>query len=163
MYHSDPTPPVHTKTLHLQRIKRGQVVVCTVLSHMLTGVWTHWTGTRTTPCYFHEPTCPGCATQSPRRWKGYLHCWNPSTNSNGIIELTPAAATELLNALPPKSSLRGLQIRLERTKGANNGRLSCSVIGRHPDPDSIPKECAAWPTLSHIWGDDKQPPLGLVS
>lgn len=152
-----PPPDPAPRTAHLQRVPRGKHLVFTCLSRQIAGLWTHWSGSRTEGCRADTPDCPGCRRGLPRRWKGYIHAQDCLSGYTSIVEITPGAARQLLNQRHDLPDLRGLQVRLERTTGAANGRLNAILVGKHPSPDLLPIELDPIATLERLWD---QPPTG---
>jgi hypothetical protein len=145
------TPPNPGPEIPIERVKGNDQKCYVVLSPALWGVWTHWAGDRSEPCYSEKKDCPGCKKGLPRRWKGYLHVFNRQTGREAFAELTPLSAENLLAQVPDGSHLRGLRLTLKRT-AARNGRL---VVLLDPGVQQIPRGIEAKDpcgVLCKLWG-----------
>lgn len=147
-------PPQGPKPLKLVRVKRGWKAVYTILSTSLFGVWTHWDGRTTIPCFKAKQRCQGCANAMPKRWKAYLHCYTTEADKDFLLELTPRACNMLLSEVPEGKMLRGLKIRVERSPGGRNGRLMASIVGTDPHVQRLPAAKDPYNTLAFLWGMD---------
>jgi hypothetical protein len=124
----DPTPPRREGELWVERMKGAQCKEFTVYSSKIWGVWTHWSGSRTVPCFVDRSRCPSCLTKCPQRWKGYLHCYDHRGRRPVFLELTPTAARGLLSFVGEGVDLRGLRVTCKRTS-SDRGRLLIAVDG----------------------------------
>jgi hypothetical protein len=145
------TPPPHGPERFIRRLAAGQRLYVTVLSRSLWGVWTHWFGAKSGPCYRDKKSCDGCKRGFPARWKGFLCCLNLENKHVEFCELTPLAAENLLAQVPKGQSLRGLRLTLERGKG-DKARLKCIITGVALNQCDLPKEETPEKTLVALWG-----------
>jgi hypothetical protein len=145
------TPPAPGPEIPIERVRANDQRCYVVLSPALWGVWTHWAGDRSMPCWSERKDCDGCKRGLPRRWKGYLHCWNRQTGREAFAELTPLSAENLLAQVPDGAALRGLRLTLKRT-AAKNGRL---LVLLDPGVQAIPRGIEAKDpcgVLCKLWG-----------
>ncbi len=152
-FNREDRPPQGPKPLKLVRVLKGPAQTYTILSTCLSGVWTHWDGQRSLPCYKARAKCTGCTRALPKRWKGYLCCWVVPQRAKFILEITPRAANQLLAAMPEGRIMRGFLIRVERTKGGRNGRLIVNLVGEDPNISALPAADDPFQTLNFLWGE----------
>jgi hypothetical protein len=152
------TPPPNGPELLIVRLKAGKKLLCVILSQSLWGVWTHWNGARSEPCFQERAHCNGCKRGLPKRWKGYLHVWDLERRRQVFVELTPVAAESINSQVGLGSVLRGYRVTLERMKG-DQSRLIVHVHPMHTDSDTLPPAKDPAGTLTKLWGTDRQIPL----
>lgn len=158
-------PPKTGPRYQVVRITEPGVHVLTILSPKVWGVQTHWSGKGTIRCYRRsdEPPerCDNCVAQLPRRWKGYLFCVEPQVVRFGansgqevsreiFLELTPGAAEQIFEHEQYVPSLRGLRLKIERTRGGKNGRLNCQLYPQEV-PEDLPPDRDPEETLRRLW------------
>jgi hypothetical protein len=148
-------PPPNGPELLIIRLRAGKKLTCVILSHALWGVWTHWNGSRSEPCFSEKSHCNGCKRGLPKRWKGYLHVWDFERRRQVFVELTPTAAESINNQVGLGSVLRGYRVSLERMKG-DQSRLIVHVHPMHPDVESLPSAKDPDATLRKLWGVDRR-------
>jgi hypothetical protein len=148
--HSPPPPgPRHP----LIRVTDGDCQqIFTILADRVFGIWTHWTGRTSMPCLNHGVDCLGCKSELPKRWKGYLHCWDHTTKQEGFVELTPVAAAAVIEQAGREDNLRSLRLQLRRTKGGAHGRLNVQVLPAIGNAANLPPEKTPVNTLQLLWG-----------
>ena len=151
-------PPRSGPEMLIRRLKASQSIHCTVLSQSLWGVWTHWNGARSEPCYAEKKECPGCKRGLPKRWKGYLHVVDNMANSTMFLELTPSAAEKILAVLGEADSLRGNRMKVARLAG-DKARLVVELMLPFKDVDSLPKSQDPYCTLKKLWGIEEKSPM----
>jgi hypothetical protein len=152
--HIQHEPPRPGPAMPILRVKAGQEMHFVILSESLWGIWTHWAGNRSEPCFAENATCPGHKRGLPRRWKGYLHVWHIDKRLEAFIELTPTAAHCLLDQAGKNCSLRGLRLKLRRT-GASNGRLLVNLLPANPSMEGFAQPKDPESILCKLWGVDR--------
>jgi hypothetical protein len=152
------TPPKPGPARPIIRVQGDEPTIVHIASNRLWGVWTHWDGHRSQPCFQANEECEGCKKGHPKRWKGYLHAWSVKLKREIFLELTPTTAENLLAQLPNGQDLRGLWIKCSRVNGQRQARIKVEII-EPPNswptmkmPLKDPRE-----TLDLLWGlNDKQ-------
>jgi hypothetical protein len=109
-----PVPPVRKDILFVENLVHTDTSVFLCYSPFIWGTFTHWTGSRTVPCFKDHKRCPGGHKEITMRWKGYLHCFSHQRRQAVILQVTDDAARKLLQALAPGQSLRGMTIKGRR-------------------------------------------------
>ena len=174
------TPPKPGPAVLVWRVEPGVGFRGQICSESLWGVWTHWDGYRTRECtakYVHvdekgkpvnkpdesdeeasqknataKTSCRGHAANHPLRWKGYLYVWNGVLREYGFLELTPAAAEELLRQAPKDGALRGLLLRVDRAGNSMKSRLVVELTKSATDLTTLPQPQDPEATLRKLWG-----------
>lgn len=148
------TPPPPGPRYRIRRLRHGESMQFILLGPMC-GLYTHWTGSRTEPCYENKKDCAGCRTGKPKRWKGYVHVWNEAIPGEEFLEFTPTAAALLNDLLGDAAELRGNRLMMERG-GGDKSRLKLSLLchyeklrSNHP----LPQTRDPLETLSRLWND----------
>lgn len=152
----DHNPPKEGPEIFILRLRGSERFSFTCLSE-LWGVWVHWSGQKSAPHYSDTKRCPGCRTQDPMRWKGFVHAFCVEKRQEVFLELTPASAHALNAQLATGELLRGQGIVVQRTKG-DNGRLLVRVHSKCPDPDKLPPAKDPQESLMRLWGIQPQAP-----
>jgi len=147
----DDNPPVGRKVLTLVRLKAGQAMTCRIVSVNLWGLWTHWTGSASEPCFRDDKKCDGCKKGFPARWKAWLHVVNVENRRQVFLELTSTCASILLDQAPDRKNLRGLRVTFTRSKGADNGRLRCELLDASVNGLTLPDPLDPLDTLKTLW------------
>lgn len=142
--------------LEILRIVDTRIRNFTILAEGVQGIWTHWNGKASEPCYVPVESCDGCKKGTPRRWKGYLHVIDHELRKEGFLEITPTAADTLKHYLPKEVSLRTVRISLCRSSNSPKGRLRCTVNDALQTSEQLPKERDPMETLSKLWKMDKE-------
>ena len=156
-------PPRGGPSMPIRRVKAGQRKQFAILSRSLWGVWTHWNGKQSEPCYQEKKQCGGCKRGLPKRWKGYLHAYDFMDKEECFLELTPLACDQLLAQAGDKEPLRGNRVLVERGAG-NKARLTVTMLTPVQSVSSLPAEKDPQSALQKLWGVDdtvaypQQPP-----
>jgi hypothetical protein len=145
-------PPKPGPAFEIVRLRASQRIVISCLGE-LWGVYTHWNGRCSEPCFKDHKKCPGHRRGLPRRWKGYLHASNHVNWEEFFLELTPLAASCLLAQCPKQVPLRGQQLEIVRGKG-DRARLAVTVLPSHGPGVQLPKAKDPYPLLAKLWGID---------
>jgi hypothetical protein len=146
------TPPRSGPELPVVRLKASGSTMVVILSASLWGIWTHWNGSKTEPCYREKKQCPACKKGLPKRWKGYLHCWDYAKKREIFLELTPTSADQLLSQCGKDVPLRGNRMNVNRGAG-DKARLRLTVLTAVP-PAELPAGRDPEVTLQKLWGLD---------
>ena len=146
----DDSPPRPGPEMEIKRLRANQSLSVTLLS-ALWGVWTHWNGRCSEPCYKDHKKCAGHRKGYPRRWKGYIHAIDHASREEIFVELTPLACQCLLRQLGSATRLRGQVVRIKRL-GGDRARLEVFVMPPHPEHLQLPKEKDPYPILAKLWG-----------
>lgn len=151
-YHRENVPPPSGPELVVRRLKAAEKLTLTVLSSFLNGFWVHWDNEKnhSLPCLKPKDECEGCDLELPRRWKGFVHCFNHNNRKQEFLELTPAPAKQLLDELPAGESIRGLRICCERGAG-QKARVRVTVLSQLATAQELPQEIDPIPTLEKLW------------
>jgi hypothetical protein len=145
-----PDLPQLRSKFKLVRIGRSEKHRTIILSEKLIGVWTHYFRGRT--CPHEEPTCPACDAKNARRWYGYLACWNTTTDTRYMLELTPQAAEILIEYERKRKSLRGLEIYVRRTGDKPNSPCETIIPKEQQSHLALPGAFDVREALMIIWG-----------
>lgn len=148
-------PPTGGPEMLVYRLKAGQSIDAIIISKALWGVYTHWNGRTSEPCYQAKGKCPGHKRGLPVRWKGYLHVWDVKKKRQCFLELTPTSAQDLLDALGV-GQMRGQRIVIARQNG-DKARLTVNVFGEDRyqcDLTKLPDPRDPYRTLAKLWGVD---------
>lgn len=146
----DDRPPRIPKTMHLRRLKAGERFHGILLAP-LWGVWTHWNGNRSEPCFKKKVSCPGHRKGLPSKWKGYFHVWNLLERAEEFLEVSPVAADQILDCLTTGHPARGHRVTILRGNGTK-ARLKVEVNESVPDAESLPQPKDPNKTLRRLWG-----------
>jgi hypothetical protein len=144
-------PPNLPRVTPIKKIGDTDSIKVIVLATKLFGVWTHWNGDNTVPClaHSHPDECP--YHQMPKRWKGFLHCWNDYLNTTFFVEVTDLAAQKLTAELPEGRPLRGAKFVLGRERQTRKAPISVSYQGHYEGPKQLPREETPEVTLAALW------------
>jgi len=112
-------------------------------------VGVHWVGGRSKPCP-GEKTCPQCKEQYPT-YKGYLSCWNPETNEQFCVEITPPCFGTCVTYAKLYSTVRGATLALTRAGTKANGRMSASLTPSGIPTTQIPDPIDVQACMSEAW------------
>lgn len=173
-------PPKPGPRHELWRVEPPNGFAGQIVSEAIWGVWTHWDGYRTRECTakvvdpadevataeigdssdnesmqapaMNGTSCRGHAAKWPLRWKGYLHVWNSIAKSYGFLEITPAAAEELLRQAPKTGSLRGLLLVMKRHGTSIRSKIQVQLSAPAGVSDKLPHPQDPEETLRALWG-----------
>lgn len=152
----DNCPPDPGPQLRIERVRANRSLEFVILSDIF-GLWTHWLGDESQPCFKGKP-CPHCKRELPRRWKGYLHALFTNKKGQGFVELTPLTARKIMDLCGTETALRGYRIKIWRHAG-DKAHLGvemlppCEIKGKLPDAQD------PWTVLAKLWklpGTDKR-------
>jgi hypothetical protein len=108
--------------LWVERLKGGEEKKLVITGKRVYGFFTHWTGTRTVPCWENHDLCEGGHTENTLRENYFLQCWSLNSNKGVFLYLTPEAERMFTAQIESGKTILGLTLRVRRT-GAKNGRL----------------------------------------
>jgi len=125
----------------------------TIVSKSIFGQDIHWFRGRSHECTKETKKCNGCERGWSEKWKGYLDCvlWHTTQGERCFLELTPRACEMLLQLAEKDRPLRGLVIRVSKTKGGAKGRYLISALERRIDERELPQEEDPLPVLRKLW------------
>ncbi len=133
------------------RLEGGQAAEGVIVSASLHGYIIHYDPRtkRSSPCTSPESECKGHAEKLPAKNRWYvffLHmklglCW---------IELTDGAARQLKEALQDREEMRGLRVRISRTR-SDRGRLNVEVIEWADRRKDLPPDKEPIELLHFLW------------
>ena len=146
------TPPKAGPSHEVVRCDPGCKVWVQVLSERIWGCWTHWDGNRSRECTGEDGGCFGHSQNWPTRWKGYLYAFDPTRKQCVFVEITPAAAEEILRLSPTNGNLRGMVLKMERRTNAKRSGILVELVAPMGDPDKLPKPEDPEPILRKLWG-----------
>lgn len=144
------TPPAPGPDMEIRRLKAGQKITFTVYSSQFWGVWVHWNGSRTEPCFEDVKRCPGHLRQLPLRWKGYLHGFEHERSRDIFLEFTALAAQQLLSFFDSDALLRGKRFNIMRMQG-DKSRLRVQPLATVEHASSLPDGKSPLDVLSKLW------------
>lgn len=124
---------------------RGAVI----LSHDITGCYTHYWSRRTIPCRTED--CPACEAGYSARWHGWVFIMSKQTASKAIFEFTAGASAAMDKYFREHRTLRGGQINAWREPAKPNGRLVLDLFESGIDADMLPKAIKLLPILMRMW------------
>jgi len=148
-------PPPPGPDMEVMRLKANAVVQIFILSEMVRYVRLHWDsgkGRKGRSAPHLKVDCPLCARQVPKKVLAYLHVELSRQKKQVFLEMTPAAAEELVNCVPIGTVLRGTQA-IVRRGNADHARLAVEVFptAGSIDRERIPAEKLPWETLKRLW------------
>jgi len=143
-------PPKAGPKWWIERVKAGQEQMFTVFSTSIYGVWTHWTLYGSSPCFARPDQCHGCKNKQPRRWKGYIHCYDWHNKRQCFLELTPGVAESIIAQLGEGVPFRGYRLEMKRGKG-DKARVKVQVLSPLPSGPTLVDERYPYETLAKLW------------
>jgi hypothetical protein len=155
---ADGPPGPREPVAQIVRVPRRGTLVAGLTSRRLTGVWTHYFESttegegRTLPCL--GPDCRHEKCTLYARWYGYVSCVGVKAHGRTILEVTEAAARQLLGLVGEQRDCRGLIIELAR----ESERKGAAVLVKRSErtwKGEIPEGFDPTPTLLHVWGLDR--------
>lgn len=135
----------------IERVGAGGENLFTIFSLSIYGVWTHWGLYGSQPCLAERSKCSGCAGKLPKRWKGYLHCYDHHAKRQVFLELTPMSAESIVKQLGEDQPLRGYRVKIKRGNGPK-ARLKVEVMIPLPGGPPLVEEKYPEETLRQLWG-----------
>jgi hypothetical protein len=109
----------------------------------------HWASRRSIPCP-GEDSCELCQKQHPTP-KGYLAVWNPETNEQAVLEVTPPTFDAIGAFRTLYNTLRGATIALTRSGTKDNGRMSANLQPSGIPPSQLPQAIDVTETMEELW------------
>lgn len=123
------------------------------------GCYTHFFRGRTTPC--RTDSCEACDRKITPRYHGYICTVDIKDSTPTILEFTGPAALQFDQLRKEYGTLRGVQIIVGRANKRPNSRVNIVGQGVYAQPQKLPAEIPIWPLLAHIWGLDREAPIGI--
>jgi hypothetical protein len=128
-------PKMRGDILWVERLKGGEESKLVVCSNKVYGFYTHWTGSRTVPCWENHDLCEGGHTENSLRENYFVQCWSQKKNKQVFLYLTPEARNQFFAQMEGNKSFLGQTIVVRRT-GAKNGRLLVE-LAQYAEPKLI--------------------------
>jgi hypothetical protein len=150
-------PPAPKQKMDVIRIVSHEAQQLIVVSKAVFGQPVHWFGRRSHECTADRGNCRGCNDSWPQKWQGYLHVMTPTHNWQGFLEFTATAWGLILSQIRAGEDLRGLIMRVGRTKGGAKGRYLIEVLERRIPESDLPQERDPLTTLRMLWRAKKGP------
>lgn len=126
-----------------------------ILSRTALGIDIHWANNRSSECFAQNGVgdCERCMNNWPLKWKAYLHCMRLEGMQveQCFLELTPTAYASLEFQTKDRKTLRGVRMKVCKTKGGSKGRYIISVLSVHQDKPLDIEEIDPLPTLRMLW------------
>jgi len=148
-------PPATSKRAQVHRVTTSEAQQFIILSAAFFGQYVHWHGGRTHKCTLGKSRCDGCEKAWNQKWLGYLDVLEMD-KTRKFLELTRTACNMLCDLAPPDKTLRGLQVRIRKTKGGRHGRYLLELLERRVDGEQLPQEADPLPTLEFLWNCKNQ-------
>ena len=126
-----------------------------ILSHDITGCYTHFVHGRTRP--HTSSNCEGCQNNRLPEWHGYLACLQSTNGLKWILEVTKGCAKALDEEFRTHRTLRGAIIEAGRTSSKVNGRQYVRVLSHAEQMDTLQKAPNLQPFLARMWQQRDQP------
>lgn len=145
-----PLPKRRHKILWVERLKGAQKGRYLIYSTEPWGYQTHY-NKETVLCFEDHAQCEGGHRVSTLRDNYLLHCHSYQRKAQVFLYLTPGAALQLKELLPPGQSYRGLMIEITRTK-EDKGRYHVEIITHQQPPKTMPEPMDPRPTLDNWFG-----------
>lgn len=156
-YENSQPPPLGARK-EVIRVKSTEPQTFVILSPRFYGQWIHWFGNRSLECTKEKSgQCQGCRDSYPSYFKTYLHVLLGHSRTAAFLELTTTASEMIDQQSPAGEPLRGLMVRIGKSKGGAKGRYLVSVLERRLDPEDLPKAEDPLATLRRLWRAKKNP------
>lgn len=150
-------PPAPKQKMDVIRIVSSEPHSLICVSKAAFGQPVHWFGRRSHECTGQRGNCKGCTDNWPVKWQGYLHVMTPATNWQGFLEFTATAWGIIISQMKPGEDMRGVILRVGRTKGGAKGRYLIEVLERRIPETDLPQERDPLATLRMLWRAKKGP------
>jgi len=134
----------------IERVGKAQECLFTVFSKTVWGVWTHWCLYGSQPCYGCTAKCDGCKQRLPKRWKGYLHCYDHHNKRQCFLEITPIVAESIRDQIGEGQPWRGFRLKMKRGNGPK-ARIKVEVLAALPSGPQLVDERCPEETLLKLW------------
>ena len=146
---NQPNEPTTETRMPIMRVLPGRPKSGIILSVGLTGAYTHFWRGRTTICT--APECDACDANRLPRWYGYLAVWSPSTKTQALFELTPAAAPDIIAHQEAYGTLRTARLTLQRANAKANSRVQAAIEPTTYATKDLPEPPNVRAILQRIW------------
>jgi len=144
-------PPDTGPGVEILRLRGGQSLQAILLTDVY-GLWVHWDGRHTQPCFKNHEKCPGHLKEWPRKWKGYFDVLTLGNSGlRGFMEVTPTVVRSLWAQTGQKIGFRGLRVKLSRGNG-NKAHFKISVEPPCEVRGKLPEGTDPYPILAKLWG-----------
>lgn len=115
------------------------------------GVFIHWHGGRSNECRAQSGGCALCDAGVGKKFLTYLYVQEIGCSEPAFLELTATAVKLLLAQVPEAVNLRGMYIRIHKSKGGPKGRYRVEVLERRAADDCCLPEKDPMITLRYLW------------
>jgi hypothetical protein len=122
-----------------------------ILGRQIWSTHIHWLNGRSVPCVELERRCPNCNPQTPKRWAGYLHVWDPATRQGIFLSIPPGAGDDLLAAQPSDYDWRGKYLWARRQTRCASSELIMRVEAGTCDVGALPAELSPADYLDRLF------------
>jgi len=137
--------------LYVKRLKAGEALQVILIGTKIRGLWVHWNSSNNISEPHFNLDCPGCEHKMPKRWKGFIHCFDRNNGSPLFFELTPRSAGQLERECSGLGGYRGKVVTFTRGAKANS-RVGVAVQAFNVDPKTLPIEQDARRSIMKLWG-----------
>jgi hypothetical protein len=151
-FSTDDEPNFRPRVTPIRKIGATDQVTVVILSPRIQGFNTHWDGDHTEPCLVGDSLCRLCLKKVPRKWTGFLHCFDETTREHCFIELTDFAWERLKKLAADYPSCRGLKVCFVRERKTIRSPVKATILGLEPAHRIQSPERRVEPTLRRIWG-----------
>jgi hypothetical protein len=157
-----PDEPLKESTWKIIRCGATERLTGIVLSHDLTGCFTHFWKHRTVPCMAPDPCVP-CQAADPRRWHSWFAALVGRHNDQAIVEITLRATGYFDDAFRSHRTLRGQGFTLCRVPSRANGKLLARLGDGAITSDLLQKAPNVERLLLQMWEMPDQPMVGKAA
>ena len=149
-------PPKGDARTTVYRVTTAETQEFVIYSKSIFGQIIHWYGGRSHECTREWKACNGCQRSWPEKWLGYVHCFNTHRDEVCFLELTKTACNLLLRQAEPDQPLRGLRVRINKTKGGPKGRYMIATCFPRMREELLREEADPKPVLQFLWNCKNQ-------
>lgn len=139
--------------MEFRTVKNVEERRAVVLSPKVWAHHSHWLGNVSVPCDSEKGVCSWCELTKPKRFCGYLLCWDYSgVGKLFYLCITPHAAWDVMNSEQYESGLRGRCILYRRASKSATSKLILrfdSYLERKPD--ELPQDVNPKPYLDQLY------------
>jgi hypothetical protein len=144
-------PIIRKRVLDLRRVKATEQLPCMILSPWVMGYDTHWMSNMTAPCTMKTGDCILHDANAPYKWIGFLHILPSGEKDSCFLELTDFAWKNVLTAIDPRLSLRGLRMCFMRKRQSVKSPVICNLLSPEPMLVGVPPAQDVETSLRVAW------------